>query len=96
MIRLKATISSNEGDDVQPQQRDDSSVVSGKFVEAGETVSVDRASRSEPAGDDLSAGIDTVGVCGGRFGCAWHDQRRFQFVGRWIGSRLSWSRAAPM
>ena len=49
-----------QGDD--QQQRDDSSVVSGKFVEAGESVSVDRVSRSEPAGDDLSAGTDTVGA----------------------------------
>ena len=50
-----------QGDD-QQGQRDDSSVVSGESVEADETVSEDRASRSEPAGDDLSAGTDTVGA----------------------------------
>ena len=44
------------------QQGDDSSVVSGKSVEAGEAVSVDGVSRSEPVGGDLLAGIDTVGV----------------------------------
>ena len=50
-----------QGDD-QQQQRDDPLVVSGKSVEADETVSEDRASRSEPAGDDLSAGTDTAGA----------------------------------
>ena len=50
-----------QGDD-QQQQRDDSSVVSGKSVEDDEAVSEDRASRSEPADDDLSAGTDTVGA----------------------------------
>ena len=54
-------VSQTQGDD-QQGQRDDSSVVSGKSVEADETVSEDRASRSEPAGDDLSAGTDTVGA----------------------------------
>ena len=44
------------------QQGDDSSVVSGKSVEAGEAVSVDGVSRSEPVGGDLLAGTDTVGV----------------------------------
>ena len=51
-----------QGDDQQQGQRDDSSVVSGKSVKAGETVSENRARRSEPAGQDLSAGTDTVGV----------------------------------
>ena len=37
-------------------------MVSGKSVEAGETVSEDGVSRSEPVGGDLSAGTDTVGV----------------------------------
>ena len=36
--------------------------MSGKSVEAGETVSEDGVSRSEPVGGDLLAGIDTVGV----------------------------------
>ena len=59
--------SQTQGDDSQTQgnddqQGDDSSVVSGKSVEAGETVSEDGVSRSEPVGGDLLAGTDTVGV----------------------------------
>ena len=54
-------VSQTQGGD-QQGQRGGSLVVSDKSVEADESVSVAHVSRSEPAGGDLSAGTDTVGV----------------------------------
>ncbi len=57
-------VSQSQGDD-QQQQRDELLAVSGKSVEADETVSEDRASRSEPAGGDLFGGHRHGGRGGG-------------------------------
>ena len=54
-------VSQTQGGDLQGQ-RGGLLVVSDKSVEADESVSEARVSRSEPVGGDLSAGTDTVGA----------------------------------